>query len=98
MKRLGRKTLTIDLQTPIDAIPDALSAYDLVRSQDGTSLSYTYDTRSDRTAITRLIHDFSTAGLHLKDLQTNQSSLEEIFVNLVQADNAETPTLAEEPQ
>ena len=95
MKRLGRKTLTIDLQAPIDTIPDALSAYDLVRSADGTSLSYTYDTRSDRTGITRLIHDFSTAGLHLKDLQTNQSSLEEIFVNLVQADNADRPTLAE---
>jgi len=95
MKRLGRKTLTIDLQAPIDTIPDALSAYDLVRSADGTSLSYTYDTRSDRTGITRLIHDFSTAGLHLKDLQTNQSSLEEIFVNLVQADNADRPTSAE---
>ena len=65
-----------------------MSAYDLVRAEDGTSLSYTYDTRNDRTGLTRLIHDFSTAGLYLKDLQTNQSSLEEIFVNLVQADNA----------
>ncbi|MBT4567860.1 MAG: ABC transporter ATP-binding protein, partial [Marinovum sp.] len=96
MKRLGRKTLTIDLQTPIETIPAALGAYDLMLSENGRSLAYTYDTRSDRTGITRLIHDFSTAGLHLKDLQTNQSSLEEIFVSLVQADNADAPTAAKD--
>ncbi|MBT6534138.1 MAG: multidrug ABC transporter ATP-binding protein, partial [Marinovum sp.] len=68
----------------------------LMLSENGRSLAYTYDTRSDRTGITRLIHDFSTAGLHLKDLQTNQSSLEEIFVSLVQADNADAPTAAKD--
>ena len=98
MKRLGRKTLTIDLQTPIDTIPDALRVYDLLRSADGTSLRYTYDRGNDRTGITRLIHDFATAGLQLKDLQTNQSSLEEIFVDLVQADNAVKPISVEDVQ
>ncbi|RZO39403.1 MAG: ABC transporter ATP-binding protein [Rhodobacteraceae bacterium] len=95
MKRLGKKTLTIELQDPIDKIPQALGEYDLVLSDDGTVLSFTYDTRSDRTGITRLIHDFSNAGLQVKDLQTDQSSLEEIFVSLVQADKAKTPSEAE---
>ena len=95
MKRLGKKTLTIELQDPIDKIPQALGEYDLVLSDDGTALSFTYDTRSDRTGITRLIHDFSNAGLQVKDLQTDQSSLEEIFVSLVQADKAKTPSEAE---
>ena len=95
MKRLGKKTLTIELQDTIDKIPQALGEYDLVLSDDGTALSFTYDTRSDRTGITRLIHDFSNAGLQVKDLQTDQSSLEEIFVSLVQADKAKTPSEAE---
>ena len=95
MKRLGKKTLTIELQDTIDRIPQALGEYDLVLSDDGTALSFTYDTRSDRTGITRLIHDFSNAGLQVKDLQTDQSSLEEIFVSLVQADKAKTPSEAE---
>lgn len=95
MKRLGKKTLTIELQDMIDKIPQALGEYDLVLSDDGTALSFTYDTRSDRTGITRLIHDFSNAGLQVKDLQTDQSSLEEIFVSLVQADKAKTPSEAE---
>ncbi|MDG2295711.1 MAG: ABC transporter ATP-binding protein [Paracoccaceae bacterium] len=95
MKRLGKKTLTIELQDTIDKIPQALGEYDLVLSDDGTALSFTYDTRSDRTGITRLIHDFSNAGLQVKDLQTDQSSLEEIFVSLVQADKAKTPSEVE---
>ena len=95
MKRLGKKTLTIELQDTIDRIPQALGEYDLVLSDDGTALSFTYDTRSDRTGITRLIHDFSNAGLQVKDLQTDQSSLEEIFVSLVQADKAKTPSEVE---
>lgn len=95
MKRLGKKTLTIELQGAIDQIPQALDEYDLALSEDGTALRFTYDTRSDRTGITRLIHDFSNAGLQVKDLQTDQSSLEEIFVNLVQADKAKTPNAAE---
>ena len=95
MKRLGKKTLTIELQGAIDQIPQALDEYDLALSEDGTALRFTYDTRSDRTGITRLIHDFSSAGLQVKDLQTDQSSLEEIFVNLVQADKAKTPNAAE---
>ena len=95
MKRLGKKTLTIELQDTIDKIPQALGEYDLVLSDDGTALSFTYDTRSDRTGITRLIHDFFNAGLQVKDLQTDQSSLEEIFVSLVQADKAKTPSEVE---
>ena len=83
------------MQDTIDKIPQALGEYDLVLSDDGTALSFTYDTRSDRTGITRLIHDFSNAGLQVKDLQTDQSSLEEIFVSLVQADKAKTPSEVE---
>ncbi len=84
MRRMGRKTLRIDLQEPVTAVPDALSRYDLERSADGTSLSYHYDTRGEGTGITRLLQALAKEGLSLRDIQTTQSSLEEIFVGLVQ--------------
>lgn len=83
MKKLGKKQMTIELREAITAIPDELSTYKLELSGDGTELTYTYDTKAGQTGITRLIQDFSKAGLTLKDLNTTQSSLEDIFVNLV---------------
>ena len=86
MKKLGQKTLEIELQEPAAAIPDSLSAYALDLSTDGEKLTYTYDTNADRTGITALLTDLGKAGMVMKDLQTSQSSLEDIFVNLVKED------------
>ena len=83
MRRMGRKTMQIDLQQPVDAIPASLVAYDLSLGEGGQSLLYTYDTRAARTGITSLLGDISKAGLLLQDVQTSQSSLEDIFVDLV---------------
>ncbi len=81
MKRMGKKSLKIELIEPVSAVPDALSKYGL-RLEEG-HLVYTYDTSLDRTGITSLLADLQTAGLQMSDLQTQQSSLEEIFVSLV---------------
>src|SRR3546814_3623347 len=83
MRKLGRKRLTLQLQRPLDRVPGELAAYDLALSADGDALIYTYDTRGERTGITALLQDLGAAGIRFKDLQTEQSSLEEIFVNLV---------------
>ena len=83
MKRMGTKELHIQLQNEISSIPDSLSAYDLGISDDKTGLIYSYDTKAERTGITSLLSDISAAGLVLRDLQTAQSSLEDIFVDLV---------------
>ncbi len=83
MARLGQKTLQIDLQEAVSDIPEALESYALEIVEGGQALRYTYDTRGESTGITRLLRDLSAAGLSLKDLQTQQSSLEDIFVGLV---------------
>ena len=83
MRRMGAKTMRIDLQQPITEIPAALASYDLRLDDGGAALFYTYDTRSERTGITRLLTDLNIAGLGLRDVQTSQSSLEDIFVDLV---------------
>jgi ABC-2 type transport system ATP-binding protein len=83
MQKLGSKQLKLHLQTSIDAIPPALAAYDLELSNGGSDLVYNYDTRGDRTGITSLLGDLRTAGIRFSDLETSQSSLEDIFVNLV---------------
>ncbi len=83
MEKLGRKQLTIELRQPITEIPAALQTYQLELSEDGTRLSYNYDVKSERTGITALLQSVNEAGMQLKDLHTSQSSLEEIFVNLV---------------
>ena len=83
MKKLGKKQLIIQLQAPLDAIPEALSQFSLELSADGDELIYTYDTQGDRTGITSLLQHLSDLGIRLHDLQTEQSSLEEIFVSLV---------------
>ena len=70
-------------------MPETLSSYDLVLSDEGTELTYTYDTSGDGTGITALLQMISDCGLSLKDMQTKQSSLEEIFVNLVHVENGD---------
>jgi ABC-2 type transport system ATP-binding protein len=83
MQKLGRKQLTIELQSAVDHLPDALSGHGLTLSPDGRTLTYAYDRQAERTGITALLQALSAAGLRLKDLHTSQSSLEDIFVSLV---------------
>ena len=83
MQKLGKKQLLIELRQMVDEIPAALGDYNLEISKDGSHLVYTYDTQSERTGITSLLQDLNNAGLSLKDLKSSQSSLEDIFVNLV---------------
>ena len=83
MRKLGRKQLTLHLHHPIGSVPAQLAAYDLELGAEGTELTYTYDTQAERTGITALLHDLREAGVRFRDLQTRQSSLEEIFVGLV---------------
>jgi len=85
IRKLGRKQLTLQLQGRLERIPESLSSYGLELSPAGDELTYTYDTRGERTGITALLQAVAGAGLRLKDLQTKQSSLEEIFVSLVKA-------------
>ena len=88
MARMGKKQLTVQLSKPIDALPASLTSDALVLSPDGDSLIYTYDTRAERTGITKLLSDVAAAGLVLTDIETSQSSLEDIFVDLVKEDAA----------
>jgi ABC-2 type transport system ATP-binding protein len=83
MRKLGKKQLTLYLQTPLTALPAQVSGYQLELNGDGTELVYTYDTQSARTGITALLGELGEAGIRFKDLSTTQSSLEEIFVSLV---------------
>ncbi|WP_298258953.1 ABC transporter ATP-binding protein [Bradyrhizobium sp.] len=83
MQKLGSKQLKLHLQNSIDAIPPALSAYHLELSNGGNDLIFNYDTRGDRTGITSLLADLRDAGIRFADLETSQSSLEDIFVSLV---------------
>ena len=83
MRKLGQKRLTLQLRDRLEEVPKALAGHDLELTQDGTELVYTYDTQTERTGITTLLSDLSRAGIKFNDLQTRQSSLEEIFVDLV---------------
>ncbi len=85
MQKLGKKQLKLHLQGRIDAIPPALAPYRLELSEGGSELTYHYDTRGDRTGITSLLGDLRAAGIKFYDLDTTQSSLEDIFVSLVRA-------------
>jgi ABC-2 type transport system ATP-binding protein len=88
MTRMGQKQLQIDLSAPLDGVPDSLAKYELELVREGNALLYTYDTRAERTGITGLLADIAKAGLSMSDLQTKQSSLEDIFVGLVAEDAA----------
>ena len=83
MAQMGQKQLKIELAMATDEIPKALDSYNLLRSDDGQYLTYSYDTTGERTGITTLLADLQKAGLQMKDIQTQQSSLEDIFVGLV---------------
>jgi ABC-2 type transport system ATP-binding protein len=83
MRQLGEKQLTLQLHDRLDAVPDGLDGYGLALAADGHELVYTYDTRTEHTDITALLADLTRTGIGFRDLQTKQSSLEEIFVNLV---------------
>ncbi|OUS34326.1 multidrug ABC transporter ATP-binding protein [Rhodobacterales bacterium 56_14_T64] len=86
MTRMGKKQLEVQLTTPVAVLPDALAHHDLQLVNGGDALIYTYDTRGERTGITALLNDVAQAGLVLADVQTRQSSLEDIFVDLVSGD------------
>jgi ABC-2 type transport system ATP-binding protein len=85
MQKLGRKRLTLHLQGRIDAIPASLSPYQLELCDGGRELIYDYDTKGERTGITSLLGDLRNSGIRFFDLDTTQSSLEDIFVSLVRA-------------
>ncbi|WP_230531800.1 ABC transporter ATP-binding protein [Microvirga roseola] len=83
MQKLGKKQLTLHLQSPLRALPPDLRSDNLLLSEDGSELVYTFDTQSDETGIAGLLRALSKHGIDFKDLQTKESSLEEIFVSLV---------------
>ncbi len=83
MRDLGKKQLVLHLYDDLEAVPDEFSRYGLELGEDKRSLTYHYDTRGEHTGITDLIQDLRGAGIRFNDLQTSQSSLEEIFVDLV---------------
>jgi len=83
MRKLGRKQLTLQLHSRLEAVPAELAAHRLVLAADGRELVYTYDTQGERTGITALLADLRHAGIRFRDLNTTQSSLEDIFVDLV---------------
>lgn len=86
MQELGRKQLIIELKEPVNKVPESLNSHALELSDDGRELIFTYDTQGKSTGITALLQDMHNAGLSMKDLNTTQSSLQDIFVNLVQAE------------
>jgi ABC-2 type transport system ATP-binding protein len=83
MKKLGKKQLTLHLQQPLDAVPADLAGYHMELSADGNELVYTFDAQGERVGIPELLRRLDEHGIHFKDLQTRESSLEEIFVSLV---------------
>ncbi len=88
MAQMGKKQIEVMLTEPVSAIPESLSEHQLTLNGAGDALIYTYDTNAERTGITTLLNDVAQAGLILRDVQTRQSSLEEIFVNLVSGEPA----------
>ena len=87
LKKMGHKKLTVDLQEEISRIPDSLDKYKLVLGKNNMSIDYTYNVQAEQTGITNLLQDIKDAGLKLKDLKTEQSTLEKIFVSLVKENN-----------
>ena len=83
MRKLGKKQLTLQLHSKLDRIPSELAGYGLELTADGSGLIYTYNTQTERTGITALLADLNKTGIKFNDLQTKQSSLEEIFVDVV---------------
>jgi ABC-2 type transport system ATP-binding protein len=89
MRKLGRKQLTLHLHAPLAAIPPSLASYRLELANGGVDLVFTYDSEQERTGIARLLKDLDEAGIQFTDLNTAQSSLEDIFVSLLHEERAE---------
>ena len=87
LKKMGNKTLKVELQEEISEIPITLKKYNLTVGDNNTSLNYKYDLRDKQTGITNLLQDIKDSGLKLRDLKTEQSNLEKIFVSLVKENN-----------
>ncbi|MDC1155230.1 ABC transporter ATP-binding protein [Candidatus Pelagibacter sp.] len=87
LKKMGQKKLTVDLQEEINEIPKSLKKYNLILGNNKMSVEYTYNVQATQTGITNLLQDLKDADLKLKDLKTEQSTLEKIFVNLVRENN-----------
>lgn len=87
MQKLGKKQLTIHLQTSLAEIPEALSAFNLELSADHSQLTYTFDTQAEHTGIAALLKQLNALEIEFRDLQTNESTLEEIFVKLIGANS-----------
>jgi len=88
MRKLGKKQLTLHLQEPLKAVPTGLNGYQLDLANDGADLVYSFDAQAENTGIAELLRELSKRGVDFKDLQTEQSSLEEIFVSLVRGQSA----------
>jgi ABC-2 type transport system ATP-binding protein len=86
MHKLGKKQMTLELQQKLGAVPAGLDGYDLQLSDDGQALIYTYEAQGDQRGVTRLIEELLRQGIRLKDIHTTQSSLEDIFVDLVRGE------------
>jgi ABC-2 type transport system ATP-binding protein len=91
MRKLGKKQLTLHLQEPLKAVPTGLSQYQLDLANDGAELVYSFDAQAENTGIAELLRELSKRGVDFKDLQTQQSSLEEIFVSLVRGQTSRVP-------
>lgn len=89
MKKLGKKTLTLNLQDPLAEVPPALAQWNLALNADGSELSYAFDSNAEKTGVPSLLRALSDAGIAFKDLNTRQSSLEDIFVSLVHREPAQ---------
>ena len=87
IKKMGRKVLSVELQEEIQDIPDSLKKYNLIIGNNKMSLVYTYNLKEKQTGITNLLQDIKDSGLKLRDLKTEQSNLEKIFVTLVRENN-----------
>ncbi|MGL4311388.1 MAG: ABC transporter ATP-binding protein [Paracoccaceae bacterium] len=84
MREFGRKRLTLELAEPLTGLPETLADHGLMLSEDGLRVRYDYDTRADRSGIARLLAGFAEAGIGVRDLETEESSLEEVFLRLVE--------------
>ena len=89
MEKLGKKELILILREPLASIPPALSGYDLTLTDGGNQLLYTFHAERDRTGIATLLRDVTAAGIDFKDLRTRESSLEDIFVSLIDRQTTE---------
>ena len=92
MKKLGKKTLTLNLQDPLETLPPELAEWDLSVKAEGNELEYVFDSNAERTGVPSLLRKLSDLGIAFKDLNTRQSSLEDIFVSLVHRDTTTANT------